>query len=316
MSYIGNTVQKSQKLTYNVPCGGIRTKPCETTNNIPDWKISMQECGAFTANQPTCASLDFADCKVGLNDSKQDPLLKMAWNEEAPNISCTYDPLKMTSLNVIENYKSKFGETEDYDTMMTNFCSGLGKKCITDPTTGKPFTICSKLKSGDNEGDVCRMWFNKKNLDIQDTTVTNYCFKHETAPDCKCLNRLQDQSYKTVKKHSTFNDGCWYPPCVGQSAYLVTSDLKKPTCPSNLCQIVFEELQNKDVNINDVKNSINCDFKLPSPPEVTPQPPPIFPPTIFPPTPPNNRSAFFLIGIIALAGGLGFFFYRRNKRRF
>jgi hypothetical protein len=312
MSYTGNTVQKSQKNKYIIPCGGVSTKSCNETGGVVDWDVGRQNCGAFIANQPYCVTPDFDDCSLGKNDLTQDPLVKIGWNKQAPNITCTYDPLKMTSLNVIQNYKTKFGETSDYDNMMLNFCSGLGKKCITNPLTGQPFTLCSKLKSGDVEGDACRAWFNKKSSDIQDTCVTNYCFKHENAPDCKCITRVQDPNYKTVKSHSTFNDGCWYPPCVGQNAYLVTSDLKNPTCPSNLCQIVFEELQNKNVNISDVKNSISCDFKLPAPPAIVPSPQPVFPP-LLPVKNANATTLFIAVGLIALGTGIAIYFYRKKR---
>jgi hypothetical protein len=282
--YRGNTIQTSQNLKYNLPCGGVKNLECEQSGNVKDWQVGSQQCPAFTSPQPICAAPDILECAVGKNDAGQNPLLSIKWNTIAPNITCLYDTSKMNSLNVIREYKNKFGETEDYNNMMINYCSNtLGKQCIVDPETKTPFTKCSVLRSSDSDGDYCREWFNRQNNAVQDTIVSNYCFKNGNAPDCKCVLRsFLDSKYGIVKQNSPFNDGCWYPPCANQTSYLVTSDLKNPTCPGNICQIVLNNLQNRDIKISDVQNSLNCEFQAPTP---TPTPIPLPIPT--PPTQPR-----------------------------
>lgn len=318
MPYSGNVVQKSRKTVYDTgqscACGSCsafsQVIDCSATDNIKDWSLGLEKCCFSCPDKRICARPDPEECDIGINENQENPYKSVTWNSKAPNLTCFYDVSKMNSLNVIQNYRSKFGETEDYNSMMENFCSGLGKKCVTDPDTGQPFKQCCKLNSADDEGDACRIWYNKQPASTQDSTVTNFCFKYENSPDCKCINRSRDPVYNTVKKHSPFNDGCWYAPCASRSKYLVSNDLKTPTCPGNVCQIVLESLQNNNVDIDNVKNTINCTFPPPpSPP--SPIVPPINP--ISPPTKKSNNSVIFIVIFIIILIGAGIYLTRKKN---
>lgn len=316
--YTGNRIQTSKNLEYRLPCGGVKNLECKLNGGVKDWQTGSQECPVFSSPQPICAEPDKLECVVGQNDQGEDPLLSVKWNTLAPNITCTYDSSKMTSLKVIKEYKTKFGETSDYNNMMINFCSSnLGKNCIVDPQTKSPFSKCSVLRSSDADGDYCREWFNRQNNSIQDTVVANYCFKNSTSPDCRCVLRTSmDSNYETVKQSSPFNDACWYPPCSNQTSYLVTSDLKNPNCPGNICQIVLNNLQNRDVKITDVQNSLNCEFN--APPPVTPIPipqPPLPNPTPQTPTSvSNNDYIVFAVFVVLFAVTMFIVVYRVGQQ--
>lgn len=293
MSYIGNTIQISKENPYNIPCGGITQRLCEVTDGITDWAIDKQSCGVFIADQPICVKPNGKDCFLGLNDNGKDPFVSVKWNQRAPNIQCSYNINEMNSLNVIRNYEQKFGQTQDYNRMMAQLCIQPGKQCSTQ-------TICSNLRSLTEEGDECRRWYNNQSNETKDAIIANICFRFRDADECKCFLRSLDESYIAAKRAIPFNDGCWYPPCQQSGVNLVTSDIIKPSCPSNLCQIVFNELRNRDVKINDVQNAISCSFQVDSPqPTPTPIPTPS-PPTQ--PTPPQrvDSSTPILISIFVL----------------
>ena len=160
---------------------------------------------------------------------------------------------------------------------MARLCQQLGKQCSTS-------SVCSNLQSLTEEGDECRNWFSKQPADTRDAIIANICLRYRDADECKCFLRNTDETYNVVKRSTPFNDGCWYPPCQQTSTNLVTSDLIKPTCPSNLCQIVFSELRNRDVQISDIQNAISCNFQTETPPVPPPLPPPP-PPQPLPPPP-------------------------------
>lgn len=315
MFYSGNMKQTSKDLTYDTEqsciCGSCnifstRVK-CQKTNNVDDWSYGYQICcGGFCPQKSLCAKPDPKQCQIGLNENQINPFDRVTWNEKAPNITCFYSMNQMNSFSVIKEYYAKFGNTADYNSMMVNFCSEPGKECAIDPKTGAPLTQCNRLNSVDEEGQYCRQWFNNQSLGVQDTIVTNYCLKYPTSPDCKCINRQTDKSYNTVKKFSPFNDGCWYSPCVTDT-YLVTSNLREPTCPTNICQTVLDNLENNNVTIKDIQNEINCSFKDPSPPSP-------FPPSPIGPQPPTESSNLLIVMVIfGISIVFVFFLFSRNR---
>jgi hypothetical protein len=266
--YSGNKIQTSLNKRYRIECEGYKKLPCNSNSKgVVDYEFGTAECGPYAVRQPFCAEPDIDECFVGLNSQNEDPRLTVDWNRKSPNITCTYDAKKMNSFSLIKNFRSMFGETESYNQMMQNLCSGPGTSCANDPITGKPFVQCSKLRSLNEEGDTCREWWNRQIAPVQDSVVINYCLANPNSPDCKCITRVtNDESYRLLKSSSPFNDGCWYVPCVGQSVYLTTSDLRNPSCPDNFCQLIINNLQNRgDINIKDISSGINCDTSTVSP---------------------------------------------------
>jgi hypothetical protein len=192
-------------------------------------------------------------------------------------------------MDQIDNFKQTFGIHGDYNAIVANYCQQSSSTCITDPDTGKSMTKCSRLKSTGKDGELCRGWFNQQPKAIQDTVVQNYCTINNT-PDCKCVNRAQQDVYKSLKVGKVINDGCWYTPCANPQSYLQTTDVETPSCPDNFCDVIYNIAKDRDVTIDNIKNDVNCVFQptpkppivpTPKPPIVPPQPtpkPPIMPP--------------------------------------
>ena len=326
--YIGKKRQTSTSTVYSPsqPCAcgecSIATKKIEcsldSSNNIRDWQIGSEDCcGGFCPQRAKCVAVDKSECDVGKNDSGEDPLLSIQWDGKAPSLKCEYDAPKMNSLNVISRYKDLYGESNEYNEMMQNLCSQESTTCSTkDPTTGKVISKCSNLKANNNIGDACRLWFEKQPTSTKDAVVKNYCSRHSSNIDCKCINRSSDNVYNQLKIHSPFNDGCWYVPCANDS-FLRTSDVLNTSCPSNVCQIVYDNLKNANVNIENNKSNINCSFQTPPTEPVPPTPVPPVPPVPVPPTSSASGITFIIIGavFIIVIGVLAALFYVQRQNR-
>lgn len=306
MVYTAETVQNSITGMYHpnqgCACGtcSIGTTVLECNINekgVHDWHIGNEDCcGGFCPQRKKCVPIDVKTCSLGFNEKGEDPVLKADWEKKAPNVTCTYDKTKMSDIKIVQAYQEKYGKDSNWKDMMVRLCSQQSQKCGVDPITGKPFAVCSNMNSTTETGDSCRLYYNEESQKVRDSIVQDYCLRYPNSVDCSCVERLRDQRYRDLKRYAPFNDGCWYAPCTTPS-YLTTAEVKDPTCPSNVCQIIFDTLNNNNVNINENKNSINCTFPskpVNPPPSPSPSPSP-------PPPPPNNTSAaFWMGGVIAI----------------
>jgi hypothetical protein len=298
--YVGFKKQTSLRNSYSpdqgCACGSCNIltttqEKCNKTEQVEDWQGGLETCcGNLCPQRRVCVPPDVTECAIGVNDQGLDPFDSVTWNGRAPNLACKYKADLMTSSNVIENYRNRFGRDDNWKLMMEKFCATETNTCTIDPLTGRPFDKCSNINSISDVGDQCRLFYNAESDNVKDTIVQNYCAKHGTNADCKCIDRALDPKYRAVKPHIPFNDGCWYPACA-TSAYLRTQDLVGPTCPSNVCQIVFDNLNNNNVNISENKNAITCQFNEP----VKPPPPPPPPPPVKSPV---SVTALVIIGIV------------------
>lgn len=303
MAYSATTVQKSVRGAYQTSqgcaCGecsifSTPTLDCnKDSQGIFDWHLTNEDCcGGFCPQRKTCVPVDKQTCSIGQNEKGEDPLEDAKWDKRSPNVKCTYDESKMQDIKIVSAYKDKYGQDENWKNMMIKVCSQQSTDCGVDPLTGAPFKSCSNMNATTEAGDQCRLFYNQETQQVRDSIVQDYCLRHPTNVDCSCVARLADPKYRELKRYAPFNDGCWYAPCTTQS-YLTTEEVKDPTCPSNVCQIIFDLLNNNNVNINDNQNSINCKF----PDKI--EPPPVRPP---PPPKPDNRpsSAVFIGGALIL----------------
>jgi hypothetical protein len=249
---------------------------------MQDWEYGHESCCFTCPNKKKCSKPDAAECDVGVDSHKRDPLLKVAWDSKGPDLRCVYDVNKINRLEQIDNFKQKFSNNgknaQEYNSILANYCQQASDTCVVDPETLEKMPKCSRLKSVGKDGELCRGWFNQQPKNVQDTVVQNYCAVHNT-PDCKCVNRASNDIYRNLKVGKVINDGCWFVPCANGESYLNTSDVQKPSCPSNFCDVIYNFLKNRDVNITDVQSTINCVFKQ----DPAPSPPP--PPKIVPPSP-------------------------------
>jgi len=297
---IGRTVQTNRKLRYQpgadvcscFKCSIFTSeRPCFKTNGISDWEIEDSDkscCGGLCRPQPVCVHPDRDECFIGLDENNQNPLINIEWDRNAPNLKCVYNLDRVNTRAQVQAFTDKFGMNNDIE---ARYCTQRVKTC---PDGLKD---CSRLISTGEGGDECRKWFQKQNDNVKDSTIQNYCLRHDTE-DCKCVNRAMKDSYRNMKGAKGINDGCWYIPCANPSRYLVPSHLKNPKCPENMCNVLFDFIKTGNVSFNDVKTDVNCTFKTPPTPspivppvppvpiDPTPSPIPIFPP-IAPPVRPS-----------------------------
>lgn len=138
-----------------------------------------------------------------------------------------------------------------------------------DPLCEIPTTIgcstkdqtCSPIFSTSEIGDYCRQQFATLTSGGKDTVIENYCLKNEHASECKCVNRILNPDYNKLKIGNPYSDACWYIPCANRNQYFIPSEFDSTIkCPQNICQIVYNISEVNDVDLNHIKNDINCDF--------------------------------------------------------
>ena len=278
---IGRTVQTNRKLKYQpgadvcncFKCSIFTSeRPCFKTDDISDWSIDDPDrtcCGGFCRPQPVCVHPDRNECFIGLDEHNQTPLISVGWDQNAPKLKCVYNLDRINTRAQVQAFTDKFGMNNDIE---ARYCT---QKVSTCP---EGLQECSRLISTGEGGDECRKWFQEQNVHVRDSTIQNYCLRHDTE-DCKCVNRATKDTYQSMKGAKGINDGCWYIPCANPSRYLVPSHLQNPECPKNMCNVLFDFIKTGNVAFNDVKNDVNCTFVTP------PAPPPISPPIPIVPSP-------------------------------
>lgn len=259
----GKTAQTDQRTVYqpaaqNCACGKCSVftpeAQCNLTNGIRDWQLGKVSCcGGFCTAQPVCASPSSANCDIGNSSTNQTPLLNVEWNGYPPNILCHFDASKIDTPAQIQKFMSKFGED---DSLLDYYCTRQVGTCPNE------WSSCSRLKSIGEDGNVCRQWFETQPFGIQDSTIQDYCLKHNSN-DCKCVNRSKQPSYIQLKRSQSINDGCWYVPCADSANYLVPTHLQNPTCPNQICQTVIDVAEANSVNIDNIKSDIVCGSNAP-----------------------------------------------------
>jgi len=289
----GFAVQKSTKTSYDTgqPCDCFScsaftaNRDCGQTDGMDDWEYGHEACCFTCPNKKHCAKPDSAECNIGLDSHKRDPLEKVTWNGTGPNLKCVFDVDKINTMDQIDQFKQKFGTHGDYNSVVANYCQQSSDTCVIDPETGQTMTKCSRLNSTGKDGELCRGWFNQQPKAVQDTVVQNYCAVNNT-PDCKCVNRSLNEVYRSLKVGKVINDGCWFTPCANPQSYLQTTEVENPSCPSNFCDVIYNIIKDRDVTVDNIKNDVNCVFKPPPKPTPTPVVPPAPKPTPTPVVPP------------------------------
>ncbi|WAK75139.1 putative myristylated membrane protein [Mandarin fish ranavirus] len=247
-----------------------------------DWYLGEQSCcGGLCTAQPKCAKLKAAQvCGLRFSSKGKDPLLGAEWDatKGAPYVRCSYDADAIDTQAQVDQFISMFGESP-----------GLAERYCMRPVKDSTGKIVSRVSSDtDPAGDWCRRWYSASRGSAQDAAISSFCVKNPDAADCKCVNRASDPLYQKVKELHSYPDQCWYVPCsgdVGELKLNTQRDTPK-NCPTEICQIVFNMLDDGSVKIDDVKNSITCDFSKYKPPPTPPKPTPIPPkPTPIPPKP-------------------------------
>ena len=267
---IGKKVQTSKRYNYRPGldvcmcfyCSiGTETRQCKRTGSVLDWQIKLDSCcGSMCSPQPICVSPDAGECYIGKSSKNVDPFVSVQWDNTAPNIKCSFNISHIDTTEQLQNFEDMFGINED---LRVQYCIQQVNTCPEGMTHNK----CSRLKSTDDTGSFCRLWFEEQHPSVKTATIQDYCLVNET-DDCKCVNRYKNSEYKKIKKSSPYNDGCWFDACSNKdSIYLVPPDLVNPTCPTQICQQILDIANANNVNVDNIKNEISCFNSAP------PQPP-------------------------------------------
>jgi len=261
---IGRTTQtefnrlKYQPGEYYCRCGlcSIFTeqRDCNRPKGIRDYELfndpASSCCGGLCVRQPVCSRADPLVCSIGLTEKGENPLISYGWDRVAPNVQCVFDVDKIRTRQQLENYNNKFGLNPDVE---ASYCTHKVETC---PPGIKE---CSRLFSVGEGATECNIWFNNLSADNKDAIMNDYCRKHNTA-ECKCINRFDEKTYKAMKGYKSFNDACWYAPCLDGTKNFISQHLVNPTCPDKICQQLYEFINDKNISVDNIKQDIACDF--------------------------------------------------------
>lgn len=253
------------------------------------WDYS-KDCAGTCPDKPNCTRINIEECWLG-NTGAEEPTYRANWDGDY-KIKCSYDLDKIKTFEHVKNFKEKFNPPKDdidWNTMMVNFCSQRTTNCLVDPTTNKKIADCSLATAVSDNGAAgfCRAWYDQAPPSIRDTIIDRICTQNPTAPECKCHMRAYLPEYQKNSKYlsSAVEDSCVWIPCKGGTpAFLVNSRDSKPTCPSNLCQIVYNIDAGGYVDIKNNQNYFTCEPKDPQNPdkpvkhtEIKPYEPAVYP---------------------------------------
>jgi len=284
---LGKKVQSESFYTYNPECHACNGNGCDSgkcstftswdscgnkgnnkmTNAFgetytpagTDFIWTTDSCIFTCPNKPICTLPNINECLLGPGLSGEDPTFKVDWDNN-DTIQCTFDLEKINDVNQIFLYKQKFNpdnnDTEYYK-LMGNFCSVQSNDCSIDPISQQKIKQCSRTSAAgtDQNSQICRQWFNGLNQQNRDTYVGYICSTYPNNTECTCNNRLSDPIYNNIKKSLNFDgieDACVYLPCKGGTpSYLLNWFDSHPTCPTTVCQTIF--------NVNDTTGNVIID---------------------------------------------------------
>ena len=125
------------------------------------------------------------------------------------------------------------------------------------------------LKSRGEIGDTLRSWYSNLSVIQQDTLMGLICENHPELSECACIVRSSNHAYINAKPRYPVVDSCWYLPCANPTLFHVPSTLVRPTCPTNICQIVQNYSNIGRLTTSDMTNIIVCNNEA-IPPHILP----------------------------------------------
>ncbi len=201
---------------------------------------------------------------------------------DQPYMRCWYDKASLSGS--IEKVTGLYGYATKYALNVT--CSDsavaawrvvmLAGVCNGGDATGKSWFISSSDK-----GAMCRIWDNDRSPNteernthqkMKDSIKNEWCKANPKAEECKCINRINDETYKLIKPSVPTSDHCWYSECsAGSSARLLTTDMVKSdyftpeACPSAICSNIINVVNSSDIDLGKVQQITNCNINTPEP---------------------------------------------------
>ncbi len=325
-------------------CGSCSVFDPPTTCAGKDWTMDWDICCGLACRQTrVCVPPQTHFCwlsasgeettKAEFEELSEDP-------DKPPVLNCFYDDSKMTPES-LKNWRLRFGKTSNYfeifaqlATTATSQNKCLGRECMANDEECKAKSkICSRLSEDSAFGIDLRSEWKFLSKEERLELIKTICSRLKNATDCLCENRALDPKYGELKRIHSFEDDCWYIPCVDPySLNNAVDPASKKTCPQNMCQVIIDALGGNAVTIKDNTANINCKFPSPtlgptptptsgpkptttSGPTPTPTPTPTLPPsptatpgpirpTPWPPVPQkSNTSAgvFVAVAVIVIA---------------
>lgn len=329
-----------------------------------DWQYG--ESSGLLGKQAKCSVIDTTVCPIigssapvdiqWANPGKNKQATGVDRNFSGALVNCVYDLNNFKTgedVNIWLNtsWDNRSVAIQQYDQqIMPNFCAQQVTTCPIDPITSQRSSQCSRFVSTEIDGSVCRTWVANGLLGNQgfgpgnaNTAMQKYCAANNT-PDCSCLNRTQNDSYRQltglaagsqIQPQSFGPASCWWNPCRFPDQIVLTSDLAKPTCNIQVCQELqnFYNNQYSVINTGEIKSNIACNFQAPGGvPPITPAGTPPSQPTapttpttpttpITPITPSQPRRGIpvwvwiilAIIIILLIAGIVGAILFSRRK---
>ena len=240
--------------------------PAQKRNAIPDAVLAAydDESPKFTTTTPSLnnASLTVAAAQCHLSNIPGENTM-VTWHTtnnpamDGYKADCTYIMSELTTPTQLLTLQSKT-DAVTFDNLMTTLVSLTSTTCPPNPTTGARQGACSTLHSATPVGAFARIWYGGVAPGIQDAVISNICANNPNLPECECVTRSSDSDYSKMKMLQGFSDACWYTPCANSTSYLVPNAFNNPTCPSNICQIVSNFIDNNNVTLSGNSNVLSC----------------------------------------------------------
>ena len=257
--------------------------PCGHSDGIQDMKVGDHDCGWGCPTQNICLKPDRTEADIGKSSKGQDPLIHILWDVNPPNIKCVYDIDRIDTQSQINALKRLF-PNEQINHVMRAFCSQTSDSCVDMKT-------CSRLKSVDDSGVICREWMDSLQSDeMRDSIKREYCMRIDT-PDCKCINRIKQTDFNQLTNgmdaKTLESARCWYKPCESNTNLLLDIEQKRE-CIANVCENIINAHAQGNIDISNNTNSLSCSFtkeQLNSKPIITK---------------PDNYSWLIIIGIFLI----------------
>lgn len=242
-----------EPITNNLACRFSCLTSCDFINHL--YPVPGPPCWAGQRLQYVDPS--HTTCDIGGGSQQIEPAFaqQQLTNPEGgteTTVQCLYLKRRIDTISQSRKADEKFGPMNG---ITRAFC---GSKTTTCPA---PMKGCSRYFSIADDGPYCRDIFNNMTDAQKDSVMREYCLRNNT-DDCKCVNRTLNADYIKLKQGNPFSDACWYIPCTNRARFFVPSDFsgEQVSCPTNICQIVYDISQAHDVDIESNKNDINCDF--------------------------------------------------------
>lgn len=201
---------------------------------------------------------------------------------DQPYMRCWYDKASLSGsiekVTGLYNYATKYALNVTCSDsaiaawrviMLTGICNG-------GDSSGK-----SLFMSSSSKGVICRIWDNDRSPSTEersthqktkDSIKNEWCKANPSAEECKCINRINDETYKLIKPSVPTSDHCWYSECsAGSSARLLTTDMVKSdyftpeACPTAICSNILNVVNSSNIDLGKVKQITNCNISTPGP---------------------------------------------------